>query len=129
MVIFLLFFITAQIATHVAHTLIVHNNMGNVRATSLLTLIFIGLTLPFPFDIIPTLHAVFLGGTFVGVTDPTRLSRKQLSLACFIFCLIFQFLKVYLKGLGGALGLSAFFSCLVTFWPGKRLIHTDKLIQ
>jgi hypothetical protein len=129
MVIFFLFFITTQLATHAAHTLIFNNNMGNVRATSLLTLIFIGLTFPFTYENMPALHAIFLGATFVGVTDPTRLSRKQLSIASFIFSLIFQFLIVYLKGFGGALGLAAFLSCLVTFWLGKRPIHADKLIQ
>ena len=121
MVNFLVSLIISQLATHTTHTLVFKKNIGSVRASSFLTLSFILLTLPFSMEIIPALHAVFLGSTFVGLTEPRRLSRYQLFVASFIFCLIFQFLILYLKGLGGSLGVSAFLACLVTFWLKKCL--------
>jgi hypothetical protein len=121
MVNFLVILIISQLATHTTHTLVFKKNIGSVRASSFLTLSFILLTLPFSMEIIPALHALFLGSTFVGLTEPRRLSRYQLFVASFIFCLIFQFLILYLKGFGGSLGVSAFLACLVTFWLNKGL--------
>jgi len=116
--------IISQLATHTTHTLVFNKNIGSVRASSFLTLSFILFTLPLSMEIIPTLHAVFLGSTFVGLTEPRRLSRYQLGAASLFFCLIFQFLVPDLKGFGGALGLAAFLACSVTFWLNKGLSIT-----
>lgn len=115
MVNLILILIVSQIATQATHALALKEHFGSVRASSLLTLIFIGLTIPFSYEMIPALQAVFLGSSFVGMTDPKRLSRMQLFFASLIFCFIFQFLIIYLNGLGGVLGLSAFLSCLMTY--------------
>jgi len=127
MVNFFIILVISQIATQLTHTLAFEKNMGSVRASSLLTLFFIGLTYSLSFEIIPTLQAVFLGSSFIGMSDPIRLSRKQLFFASLIFCLIFQFLIFYFKGLGGTLGFSAFVSCLFThvIWtPVKRRFNS-----
>lgn len=115
MVNFLLILVVSQVATQATHALALKENFGSVRASSFLTLVFIGLTSSLSFPAIPALQAVFLGSSFVGMTDPKRLTRFQLFFASLIFCFIFQFLIFYLKGLGGALGLSAFISCLITY--------------
>lgn len=120
MVNFLITLLIAQAATQSTHALALRPNFGQVRASSLLTLIFIGLTFSLPFDSIPSLQAAFLGASFVGMTEPHRLSRKELMVASLIFGFIFQFLIIYLKGFGGALGLSAFVSCLVTYFLFKK---------
>lgn len=112
MVDFLIILIVSQIATQLTH------NYGTVRASAGFTIAFIGLTFAFPFAIIPTLHAVFLGSSFIGMSDANRLTRKQLALASLIFCFIFSYILHYLKGYGGILGFSAFAACLVTYFLG-----------
>lgn len=111
---FLLMLFVSQVSGQATRALASRNNFGIIRASSFLTLTFIGTTLPFSFTIIPTLHAVFLGSSFIGMTERELLNRNQLILASFIFCLNFQFLIHYLKDFGGALGFSAFVSCLAT---------------
>ena len=119
---FLLIFMVSQIATQLTHT------YGTVRASAGFTLAFIGLTFTFPFAIIPTLHAVFLGSSFVGMSDSNRLNRNQLIVASFIFCLIFTFIVGHLKGFGGTLGLTAFTACLMTYfiWGVFKKVYVKK---
>lgn len=124
------FFITlmiSQISTQLTHLLAQKEKIGSVRASSMLTLIFIGLTYHMTHPLAPTLQAAFLGSSFVGMTDPKRLKAKHLFVSSFIFTLIFHFLLGYLKGFGGVLGLSAFLSSLVTYvmWRGKNRIITN----
>lgn len=124
MVNFLIILLVSQIATQLTH------NYGTVRASAGFTLAFIGLTFAFPFAIVPTLHAVFLGSSFVGMTDPKRLSRVQLMIASFIFCLIFTFILGHLQGFGGTLGVSAFSACGITYFTWgflKKFKRVDEL--
>lgn len=115
--------IVSQTAAQLTHALALTKHFGSVRASSFLTLLFIGLTSFFAFPIIPTLHAVFLGSSFIGMTDPKRLSKLQIFLSSVIFSFIFNFLIGYLKGAGGVLGFSAFMSCLIVhfiWWLGTK---------
>lgn len=115
--------IVSQVAAQLTHQLALTKHFGSVRASSFLTLLFIAMTSFFSFPIISTLHAVFLGSSFVGMTDPTRLSRLQICLSSIIFSFIFNFLMEYLKGAGGVLGFSAFISCLIVhfiWWFGTK---------
>lgn len=109
----ILILLVSQVAAQLTHALALTKHFGSVRASSFLTLLFIGLTSFFTFPIIPTLHAVFLGSSFIGMTDPKRLSKLQICLSSVIFSFIFNFLISYLKGAGGVLGFSAFMSCLI----------------
>lgn len=120
MVNFLIILFVSQLATQMTHHYSLNPVIGPIRASSGLTLLFIGLTSAFSDPLILTLQAVFLGSSFVGMTDPQRLQRKQLVLASLIFCLIFNFLIIYLKGFSGTLGLSAFISCLITYGIEKK---------
>ncbi len=110
-----LLMVISQIATQVTHALSLHRNVGGVRASSFVTLAFIAVTYPFDEKIIPIWHSAVLGSSFVGMTDPARLSREHLVMASVIFCFIFHFLIKYIQGPGGALGISALLSCLTTY--------------
>jgi hypothetical protein len=79
-VIFLITLIVSQVATQLTHSLALTKHFGSVRASSFLTLVFIALTSLIAHPMIPTLHAVFLGSSFIGMTDPERHSRLQLIL-------------------------------------------------
>ncbi len=119
----ILILIVSQVAAQLTHQLALTKHFGSVRASSFLTLVFIGLTSFFTYPIISILHAVFLGSSFVGMTDPTRLSKLQICLSSIIFSFMFNFLIGYLKGAGGVLGFSAFISCLIVhfiWWFGTK---------
>lgn len=105
--------IVSQTAAQLTHALALTKHFGSVRASSFLTLLFIGLTSFSAHPLIPVLQAVFLGSSFVGMTDPKRLNKIQIFLSSIIFSFIFHFLIIYMKGPGGVLGLSAFTSCLI----------------
>lgn len=107
--------IVSQLATQLTHHLALKENIGGVRASSFLTLIFIALTSLFTWDYLLILQAVFLGSTFVGMTDPKRLSRVELVFASLIFCSLFHFFIHLMHGLGGTLGVSALMSCVLTY--------------
>jgi hypothetical protein len=120
MVIFLLYFSVALVATFGTHHLAQNNKIGSVRASSLLTLAFCLITYPISYELIPSLQAAFFGASFVGMASPTRLSKIQLFIASIVFSFIYVFLIHHLKGIGGALGFSAFVSCLITQIPTSR---------
>lgn len=116
MVKLLLIFLVAQFATQGTHYLALTKKMSGVRASSLVTLIFIGLTFFLPYEHLDILHAVCLGGSFVGMSDPQRLSVKQLGIASLVFAFFFHFCIHFFKGIGGALGFSAFISCVFIYF-------------
>jgi len=113
MVNFLFLVLVAQMSTQATHFLALQKKLGAVRASAIVTLLFVGMTLPIASDFFSVLHAVCFGASFVGMSDPKRLSVKQLALASFVFALFFHFFIHYFKGLGGALGFSAFMACLL----------------
>ena len=119
---FFLILLTAQMATQLTHYLAQKKTFGPVRASSFITLIFIGVTLPFNFEIKEILHSVCLGASFVGMSDPMRLTSRQLGLASIAFALFFYYFIHHFTGLGGALGFSAFVGCL-TIWVGLSLFR------
>lgn len=118
---FVMIALVAQVSTQLTHYLIVDRKMGSIRASTLVTLLFIAFSTPFNFDINPTLHAVCLGASFVGMTDPKRLNLWRLGLASVAFSIVFSYLIQHLKGLGGALGTSAFISCIFIYVFSKKI--------
>jgi hypothetical protein len=113
------------LASHGTHYLVSKKNIHPVRASSTLTLCFIALTYLFPNGPIELFQAAFFGGSFVGMSDSKKLSLRQLSAASVIFSLIFYFLIHNLKGIGGALGFSAFTSCLIVY-SSRKVINFKK---
>jgi hypothetical protein len=106
---------TSILGAQICFYLIHDRRMSTVRASSGSTLAFailIGL-LPIPF--ITTLRAAFFGATFVGMSDRSRLGRRRVLLASFIFSVIFTLLVPLFKGFGGTLGTAAFISSSAAF--------------
>jgi hypothetical protein len=122
MVIFLLYLSVALVATFGTHYFAQFNKFGSVRASSLLTLAFCLITYPISHELIPSLQSVFFGASFVGMASPDRLFKIQLFIASIVFSFIYVFLIHHLKGIGGALGFSAFVSCLITQIPVLRKV-------
>lgn len=108
------------VASYGTHLLSQNQKFGPVRASSLLTLAFCLITYPIPHEMIPSIQAAFYGATFVGMASPNKLSKIQLFIACLIFSYIYVFMIHHLEGIGGALGFSAFVSCLFTQIPLSR---------
>lgn len=113
----------SQVAAQLTHALALTKHFGSVRASSFLSLLFIGMTSLIVSPMIPTLQAVFLGSSFIGMTDPKRLSRIQIALTSIIFSFIFHYLVIYLKGAGGVLGFAAFTSCLTVHFIWYTATH------
>lgn len=117
---FLMYFSVALVAVYGTHHLSQNNKIGSVRASSFLTLAFCLITYPISHELIPSLQAAFFGASFVGMASPNRLSKIQLFIACLIFSYIYVFMIHHLEGIGGALGFSAFVSCLFSQIPLSR---------
>jgi small basic protein len=94
--------------------------MNAIRASSLLTLLFVAATVPVPYFFVPKLQAAFFGATFVGMSEPSRLCEKRVLVAGFVFSLIFCALLQFKVGLGGTLGASAFVACLLVHFSTRR---------
>ena len=109
------------LATHLTYWLAHAKKMSPVRAASLVTLVFIGISSLFASALLLPLQTTFYGGAFVGMSEPSRLSEKKVLLASGVFAFIFYGLQqvdfVHFKGgVGGTLGATAFISSLIVFW-------------
>ncbi|UOF01538.1 hypothetical protein [Bdellovibrio reynosensis] len=111
--------ITSLIGAQLTYFLIHKKHLTTVRASAAPALIFsvIITTLPIPFS--AALRAGFLGATFVGMTDKSRLGWKRVAVASFIYGLVFYFLLPLVDGFGGGLGAAAFTSCGLVFFLDK----------
>jgi hypothetical protein len=89
--------------------------IGPIRASSGLTLLsFIDFSIInffIPIDVNYWM-AMFFGATFVGMSCPTKFSRRSILVSGALFAVIFSIISGYLQGLGGVLGLSAFLSII-----------------
>jgi CBS domain containing-hemolysin-like protein len=118
----ILILITTVISTVCTRWLIHHKNLSPIRASSLFTLGVLIASSGYTFELRPTLEAAVLGGTFVGMTDASKLSFRSLTFASILFSLVFYFIIPYNQGLGGALGFAAFVSCLITYFIKLNLM-------
>lgn len=88
--------------------------MGSIRSSSVCTLFFFTLCYAFVgSDVANTWSTVFFGGSFVGMSSPSRLSTKGVVFAAAMFGVISASLLPYLKGVGGAVGVCAFVSVII----------------
>jgi hypothetical protein len=102
----------AVAATLATHDLALHRKWGGVRASSGITLAFIAGSSLVPGPHATTLQAICLGASFVGMSEPHRLSYRQLAVASVGFVGLFHLLVPRLTELGGVLGLAAFIACV-----------------
>ncbi|MBQ4832019.1 hypothetical protein J8L70_02075 [Pseudoalteromonas sp. MMG010] len=56
---------------------------------------------------------LFFGGTFIGMSAPSRFGIYTIGASAIIFSILFNYLVPILDGYGGALGVSAFLSVCV----------------
>ncbi len=93
--------------------LAVRFSVGVVRASAGSTLAFLALTSLIPYQDKDLLGAAFLGASFLGMSSVSFLSAWNLFFAAWIFAAFFLYAIPYNIGLGGALGVAAFSSCLL----------------
>ncbi|BFT30950.1 hypothetical protein D210916BOD24_21260 [Alteromonas sp. D210916BOD_24] len=97
-------------------------SIGTIRASSITTimcfLIFYGF---WGIDIANQYSAIFFGGSFVGMSSPTKLSLSAVVVASGVFGVISAFLLPILAGLGGALGICAFLSVVLVY--GSKYLY------
>ena len=89
-----------------------YQRIGPIRASCLLTLLFVSVVNFIPIQWPDASKILFFGGSFIGMSGIDRLSRYTLPLSCLIFYFYFFNLAPQLQGIGGALGLGAFLSVI-----------------
>jgi hypothetical protein len=96
-----------------------------VRASSLSIVMFALLLFFLRIEEANSMLAVFFGASFIGMSDRTKVSRKQISFAAIIFAIIYCYFLPKDLFLGGSLGASAFISCFisVTILKSSKLIY------
>ncbi len=120
--IFAIIFLCSQFGSQVTRRLIDTSGQGAIRVSALSTLTFTLLLniLGLSYSGLPS--AIFLGSSFLGMSEDHILSSRDLVWASGIFSLIFYYVLPYNQGLGGALGTSAFISCFIIYQIKKNYI-------
>ncbi len=96
--------------------------MGTIRASSISTIIcFLVLHGFLGIDSANQYSAIFFGGSFVGMSSPTKLSLAAVVVASGVFGVVSAFLLPLLAGLGGALGICAFLSVVLVY--GSQYVY------
>ena len=111
---------TSLIATHLSYSLMHEKKMGSVRAASLSTLLFALLCQFIGSPLLSSLQATFYGGSFVAMSEPSRLSERRVLLASAVFAALFYALRThdflhFHGGVGGTIGASAFVACVLVY--------------
>ena len=109
--------ITSLLSAHLTYLLIHRFKMNSVRSSSLITLIFILVIAVLPVaGWALKLQAAAFGGSFVGMSDASRLCEKRVLAASLIFGAFFCFMSQFKGGIGGTLGALAFASCAIVYF-------------
>lgn len=116
-----LILLVTVVGTQLTRWMIKEKELSPIRASTMLTLVFILMTYPFQFEDKIMLQSAFLGATFVGMSEVEKMSEKRLFFASIIYAQLFYFVLPYNVGLGGALGFAAFSSCLLVQFMAARV--------
>lgn len=81
-----------------------------------MSLIFIFFFNFLPFELARILSIAAFGGSLLGGTEPGKFTFKQMTVASFLYSLLFVSLLPWMKDLGGVLGFTAFISCILTHY-------------
>ena len=123
--------ILSILISFITYELAKNNRIGVIRSSAIVTLIaylvlfILQSVLNFNLELYST--CVF-GASFVGMSCPSKVSRLLLLLASLIYSSLFISLVPLLKGVGGALGLSAFLSIFVILFL-SHLIKIKKVVN
>ena len=129
MVIYSLILMATFLSAHSTHFFIKRKGWTSVRASAFCSVFFILMTGPLPFPEASLLQTAFLGASFIGMSHPDKFRFHELNGICFIFSLIFYFWTQTVNGIGGALGATAFTSCLTLIILKKGHSFTRKNIS
>lgn len=93
-----------------------------IRASSFVTILMVICTTSMTSHLTASKYSgAILGGTFIGMTDNSRMSRSFLFLACLLFSLSVHYLIPLNRGLGGVIGFFAFSSLVLIYFISKKI--------
>ncbi len=108
-----LIFLVTLASSQLTRLLVIRFSVGVVRASAGSTLAFLALTSLLPLQNKDLLGAAFLGASFLGMSSVNLFTAWNLFFASWVFAALFLYALPYNIGLGGALGVAAFTSCLL----------------
>lgn len=108
------------VGAHATFWLRHHAKLDSIRAATLTSLVFIGLTSPFHVAVIPKLQGAFYGSCFVGMSDASKLSERDILISALLFSALFCVVSQFPISLGGSLGAAAFIACILTHYLVPR---------
>lgn len=116
----------AVITFYLAH----NRKLGIVKASAFTTFL---IALPLEWidlnGFAPVVAAIFMGGTFVGMSGESNIKWSFLVLAGIFYGVLFYYLSVNYNGLGGTLGTTACLSCLMAVLLQKTFQRQTVRIQ
>ena len=102
------FIVIGSIGAYGTCVLSPHPHIGKIRAAMGLNLILGCVLFFYEIPDEKIIASLFLGSTFVGMSDPKALNKKDLILALILYELLYFYFFQHLRFLGGALGSLAF---------------------
>jgi hypothetical protein len=108
----ILFMVVSLLGAFSTVLLAKYKPIGTIRASAITSIIAYCLFLAFT-DSAQLYGTLFFGGTFIGMSAPTRFGVYSITSSAIIFSLLFEHLIPIIKGFGGALGMSAFLSVCI----------------
>ncbi|WP_408097124.1 hypothetical protein ACJVC5_18995 [Peredibacter sp. HCB2-198] len=115
----------SMVSTQLTRWIIKEKGLSPIRTSTMLTLAFYLMTLPFDFQHKLVLQSAFLGATFVGMSETGKMSEWRLFWASLVYSLLFYYVLPFNIGLGGALGFAAFMSCLFVQFMRTHVIKAS----
>ncbi|NOT80304.1 MAG: hypothetical protein HOP07_15015 [Bacteriovoracaceae bacterium] len=85
-----------------------HRHLGKIRSACALNLLFFFILSQIQFPENTPLRSLFLGASFVGMSDPKIVNHKSLFWISIVYLLLFFVVHQKVNFLGGSLGLMAF---------------------
>jgi len=119
------FFISTFIP-YLTSRLALNKYMNKIRASSLLTFIFVFSMHRLNFNHDLRLDALFLGSTFIGMSDSNIFKFKDYFFVGIIFFILFHLLYVSIVGPGGIIGFLVLTS-IILFTGIKNIINYEKI--
>jgi hypothetical protein len=110
-----IYVVAAALSAEITWRISAHHHVGPVRASALTTLFGLGLLRWTGFAAPPFIEAAVFGGSFVGMSDVTRLSWRGRGWASATYGLTFPYALAKCTGIGGTLGATALASCLIVY--------------
>ncbi|OUR95301.1 hypothetical protein A9Q84_15795 [Halobacteriovorax marinus] len=129
---FLIYASIACISALVTHEFSKKRNIGAVRASAIYTLVTTAILYSIhsssPLAGLANYEGLIFGGAFVGTVCATKYNRIMITIGGLILALIFFFIRPHTYGYGGAIGTSAFVSCMSIYLLRALLLKSKPII-